>query len=521
MIMISISILFSFIYFINSNNNLTFYNKDFEIYQKNLVHFFILIVSILIIGFIGELFIAYNITTYVSNGNRIINKLNNSNHDNKYTPKGSIILELNTLELSVFKLYENFRKSYKSLKTDEIKYRTLVENIDNMIYSISPEGIVLSINKSFERVLKRNRNEVIGKHYKIFFNKIESFYFNDKYFKEAIVSKEKVVFNYSYIEEDITKYVLVSFIPLLNDKNEVIMIIGYDLDISELIYTQEKIDKIHENEKIKLEKILQKQKIELEKTMEELLEKEKLASLGSLVSGVAHEINTPIGTSLTTSTYMEDLINKNKTLILNGKLSKEKFITFIDNLEESSIILTSNLIKAAKLVTSFKKISVNQNHDEMQLFNLNEITNEVILSLKHEYKNTKTKILLNCDDSIAIMNFPGSFSQIITNLIMNTLKHGFTKNYDGIINIDIIKKDNKINIIYSDNGRGIEEHILPKIFNPFFTTNRNTNSSGLGLNIIYNIVTGQLNGNIKCTSIPFEKTSFIIEFPLNNSNIDL
>ncbi|BEP28596.1 ATP-binding protein [Helicovermis profundi] len=474
------------------------------------------IIAMLVIFFIGSLatyFLLIKVTNPILKSSELATNIADGNWHLSTDFKENNILEINELNIALHSMTKKLKKSFDDITTSKNKYRYLVENIDNMIYSMSVEGIMLAINKPFEKILKRDRKEVIGTHYKTLFDKYDDALKMEAFFNKALDTKKMTSYNYDFIDENTRKFVRISLIPILDDEKNIIMVIGSNYDITKLINTQLKLEELHKNEKDKLEKMLDDKTKELETTMKELLEKEKLASLGSLVSGVAHEINTPLGVSITTASFIEDIITKNKKLTNSGKLSKSSFFQFLNNLDESIKILSINLLKAAELVNSFKKISVNQSHDEKTNFDLCKYTHEIVLSLKHEYKNTNHKINIDCDSSIIINSFPGAFSQILTNLIINTLKHGFSNKTNGNINIKIYKENHNIIISYSDDGYGIEKKVLPKIFNPFFTTNRNTGNSGLGLNIVYNIVTGKLKGKINCTSIPNKKTTFTIEFP--------
>ena len=269
----------------------------------------------------------------------------------------------------------------------------------------------------------------------------------------------------------------------------------------------EELNKDLQNKVYERTKELEKSNIELKKsindlkmTQEKLIESEKMASLASLVTGVAHEINTPVGIGLTGVTH---LISQTDALMKKYKeeeMTKEEFESFFDSLKEMSDLININLEKTAHLVRNFKQISFDQSSEEKREINLFEYINEIIFSVSNIMKQTNIKIENGCEKNINIITYPGAISQIITNLIINSINHGFEKKEEGNITILASVKNKHIELIYKDDGKGIEENNLPKIFEPFFTTNRKKGGTGLGLNIIYNIILNTLNGSINCES---------------------
>jgi len=252
---------------------------------------------------------------------------------------------------------------------------------------------------------------------------------------------------------------------------------------------------------------------ELKRTQKQLVYSEKMASLGGLVAGVAHEINTPIGLGLTGMTHFMDITVKINELYLQDNLSKDEFEEYLKSANQLAVVILANLKKSAQLVRSFKQVSVDQASEEKREFNLKAYTNEVLLSLTNLTKNRQIDFDVECED-ITVYSYPGAYSQILTNLVVNVLNHAFGKNHGGVISIKVSKKAKKLFIEFSDNGKGIKKEYLPKIFDPFFTTNRKNGGSGLGLNIVYNIVKTTFLGNITCSSEEKEGTTFHIELTL-------
>lgn len=254
---------------------------------------------------------------------------------------------------------------------------------------------------------------------------------------------------------------------------------------------------------------------ELKNAQEQMIQSEKLASLGGLVAGVSHEINTPIGVSVSAASFLQD---KNKELIEKvntNSLSKKEFKHFADTIEETSNILLSNLKRAADLIGSFKKIAVDQTSEESREINLIDYIKDVVTSLKHILKKTSIDIRVEskCNE-IVIKTYPGPLAQVITNLIMNSIIHGFEPDEKGLIHIKASKSnDDSVVLCFSDNGKGMSKEIQKRIFEPFFTTKRGQGGSGLGMFVVYNIVTKYFDGNIECISSEGKGVMFTINLP--------
>jgi PAS domain S-box-containing protein len=237
---------------------------------------------------------------------------------------------------------------------------------------------------------------------------------------------------------------------------------------------------------------------QLKRTQQTLVESEKMASLGGLVAGVAHEINTPIGISVTAASFLQEEINHLSTKLASNTLSRSYVEELIERLGESGRLLNSNLKRAADLISSFKQVAVDQSSEACYSFRLEENVNQVVTSLKHKLKQARCKVVINCPQELSIYSFPGSFVQIYSNLILNSLIHGFD-DWDGKreIYIDIQLSKNLLNIDYRDTGKGIPIDIAERIFDPFVTSKRGSGGSGLGTHIVYNIVNQLFKGDIE------------------------
>jgi len=272
-----------------------------------------------------------------------------------------------------------------------------------------------------------------------------------------------------------------------------------------------RLELLVKNRTQKLEKLFDETK---KKCKNQIIQTEKMAALGELVAGIAHEINTPVGLSITGITNFTYETNKIHNLYKNEQMGEEDFIKYIENTMGIASILSSNLQQTAELVKSFKQISIDQTNEQKREFNLKNYLNYILLSLNSKIKNTNIKIILNCDEKITIYSYPGICSQIVTNLVINSLVHGYDYKDNGLITLDYKIAYSALHFTYTDNGKGINKENLKKIFNPFFTTKRKEGGSGLGLNIIYNLITQKLNGTIKCKSKMGQGVEFNIVIPI-------
>ncbi len=259
--------------------------------------------------------------------------------------------------------------------------------------------------------------------------------------------------------------------------------------------------------------ILYKSMEKLKQTQEQLIESEKMAALGSLVAGVAHEINTPIGIGVTAGSFLKSKTEEINSAYIKGELTREGLEKYLLKSISSSELILKNLKRAAELIRSFKKVAVDQTNEQKRRFNLLEYVNDVLTSMRTYLKKSGHKIKLKISPDIELDSFPGIFVQILTNFITNSLNHGFSDRFNGEIIIEAVREENELVLIYSDNGNGMTEDVLKRIFEPFFTTKRSAGGTGLGMHIVYNLVNRNLKGTIKCDSKPGSGTTFIIRIP--------
>ncbi len=278
--------------------------------------------------------------------------------------------------------------------------------------------------------------------------------------------------------------------------------------IKSALATSDYIQQISDQKK-KLQESLE----QLRRTQVQLVESEKMAALGGLVAGVAHEINTPVGVGVTAASHLAMKVQEYKEHYENGQMTRGDFEVFLETAAESSDMILTNLCRAANLIRSFKQIAVDQSSEELRHFQIKPYLDDVLQSLAPKFKRTQHTMTVHCADELEVYSYPGAFSQIITNLLMNSLKHGFEDKENGEIIIDISQQNEKILFKYSDNGKGIKPEHLKKIFDPFFTTKRGQGGTGLGMHVVYGLVNQTLSGQIECTSTPGEGTTFKLWIP--------
>lgn len=251
-------------------------------------------------------------------------------------------------------------------------------------------------------------------------------------------------------------------------------------------------------------------------TRHELVENEKMASLGRLVSGFAHEINTPVGVAVGAISHSDETIATLKTLLSKEEVTEQELNQQLDYLSEGHYLALANLRRAADLVQRFKRTSIDRGSQQKREYQLSELIQDVLTTLHNTLKRTEIRLDVNCPENLKLYGTPGLLEQVLTNLITNSVSHGFDNGtHAGKISINVLASNEKRLVIdYQDDGVGMNENVKKQAFEPFFTTNRDKGGSGLGLYVIYNIVTQQMAGTIQIISAPNEGTQFHIECPI-------
>ncbi len=396
--------------------------------------------------------------------------------------------------------YENY-----SLKEEKIIINEYKEILKRNLWTIDREGakenIRIIINardyKSIKLIHKnqdifaQRKREIKREYIGQIFDSLG--FFSEYLIKDKIIFEDEVIGWVEVIWESSTAYLyfyIFIFLVLLS------IIINY------YFFTIESKKKLENSLKV------------IKETQNQLVESEKMAALGGLVAGIAHEINTPLGIGVTAASFLEDKTTQMVNQCNGNEFDENGFRKYAQDAVQSTSMILSNLRRAADLIKSFKKIAVDQIIEEKRIFRIKDYINDILISLNPQIKKGKHQVQLTCSEDLFINSFPGIFYQIFTNLIMNSILHGFENMSNGRIEIDINTVNSKLKIVYHDTGKGIEKEYLSRIFEPFFTSKRGKGGTGLGLHIIYNLLTYKLSGSIVCRSEFGKGTTFNILIPV-------
>ena len=254
----------------------------------------------------------------------------------------------------------------------------------------------------------------------------------------------------------------------------------------------------------------------LRRTQKELVSSEKMASLGRMVAGFAHELNTPMGVALSAITHGQESVDDLGRLLGRDEVEEEDLRKPIETIRESQGLALTNLRRGADLVLRFKQTSIDRGSAERRSFCVSQLIGDVLASLRNTLKHLPIEIQVECPPDLTVYGTPGLFDQIFINLVMNSVHHGFDDGArSGRIRIEVApsKAEGLLHIHYSDDGNGVAPEIIGKMFEPFVTTRRSKGGSGLGMFVVYNIVNADLGGNIRCESSPGQGVHFYLDIP--------
>lgn len=385
-------------------------------------------------------------------------------------------------------------------------FRTLLDQTNDIIILLShPQHEIRDINMKGSLILEYEKDAILSmKFHKI----LETDMFKGFKFPEGA----KQIFRAIFVTRTGQKIpVEINATKVTRKSGEFIVIVARD--ITDRLQIEEKLRILN----AELENRVTERTEKLRETQKQLIESEKMAALGSLVAGVAHEINTPLGIAFTSITFIEA-----PTKIVSGKLSdssltRDDMNSYLEKISEATSIIRDNLQRAIDLIQHFKQIAVDQSIDIVRNVNIQKYLNDIMISLKPVIRNHSVSI--HSPEELSFDIYPGALYQMFSNLVVNSVIHGFKEKQNGKISIDCASDDKMIILDYRDDGFGIPDENRKKIFEPFFTTNRNEGGTGLGLHIIYNLVVQKLKGSIRYEPDESGGVHFHIEIPLINSGI--
>lgn len=259
---------------------------------------------------------------------------------------------------------------------------------------------------------------------------------------------------------------------------------------------------------------LQRSLADLRDAQTQLVEAEKHAALNQLVAGVAHEVNTPLGVAITAASHLREELGRLRARMTSQTQSDGSWDQPLEGALEAVEITLNNLQRAANMVRSFKQISVDQSSEARRRFHVRNYVQDILLSLRPRLKHSAQQVQLECPEDLEVDGYPGALSQILTNLVINAQVHAYPHGERGLLRIQVQRNGSRWSLTFADDGKGIAAEHLPHVFDPFFTTRRGHGGSGLGLHIVYNLVTQTLHGKIQCISKPGEGTAFVLDLPL-------
>lgn len=307
-------------------------------------------------------------------------------------------------------------------------------------------------------------------------------------------------------EDETSKHIPVVFVTAKNDAEDVVQ--GFKLGAVDFVIKPLRKEDVcaRVQTHLKVQAFIQGQK-------EQIIQAEKLASIAELMGEFSHELETPIGIILTAQTHLESKLREFEKLMSANRLTKSKLTKFFDLIEDSNRLTLSNVRRAIERTTSFKRLSVDQCSEEQRQFNMLDYLHHIELALSTRFINTDHHLTIDCPDQLQIESFPGALSQVIINLINNSLMHGFDADESGSIALVVTEQDQDIVFRYQDNGKGIDSEMLPKIFNQYFTSKPQQGGTGIGLYLVKSIIEKKLQGSLNCNSAPGQGIVFDIVLP--------
>ncbi|WP_174704170.1 ATP-binding protein [Aeromonas dhakensis] len=512
-----------------------------QIYQRLIEKSVLIMVSqtikTLVVSFCILIIIYYLVVRHLNRIAHYAQKLNLDRLTNELTLEGrtlprkkpdeldTLVATLNQMRTRLLDEFAARHQAAEQLQQERDFSATLINSANMVICCMEPDLNIASINPAAILLTGYHQQEILQHNWlDLFVSKEQRDQLAATLADHGAIEDKEVMMHDQQGHELVLQWTFAPFYEGPNLK----YLIGFGYDITRLKKVEREIIQLNEQLEGKVVERtrslsdandqLGKAYDDLKQAQQTLVESEKMASLGSLVAGVAHEINTPIGISVTASSYLQERVADFKQHIESKQLSRSYLTEFTVNLDESMQLLQGNLRRASELIASFKQVAVDQSSEARYNFSLADNLHQVVVSLGHKLKKAQCEVDIQCDPKLSIFSFPGSFTQIYSNLILNSINHGFD-NWDKPkkITIKVEQQGEELLIDYSDNGRGIPPEILPRIFDPFVTSKRGQGGSGLGTHIIYNLVVQLLRGRINCISEPEQGAQFHIRLPIQHN----
>ncbi|MGF1740545.1 ATP-binding protein [Vibrio profundum] len=430
---------------------------------------------------------------------------------------------VNKMRMKMIDELEERQRSRVQLEQERDFSATIIRSSTSVICCLHEDMSIYSINPSGELLTGIDHQALIGQSWPKLFTKDNKSPFasvsgNSEHVEE-VSGLEVVMHN----QEGESRTLTWNFVPFFN-QGVLEYYIAFGHDVTDWKNIQLEIENLNQELEQKVNdrtaslessnSRLTQAFSELKQTQDILIESEKMASLGELVAGVAHEVNTPIGVCVTAASFLQEQTIDFEKSFKAENISEQDVESFLECLNDSSEILINSLTRASELIKSFKQVAVDQSSEANYNFFMAENLSQVISSLHHKLKKADAEVIVSCSDTLAITSYPGSFVQIYTNLILNSITHGFDQ-WEGEreIYITVERIGDNVHIEYRDSGKGIEKDIAARIFDPFVTSKRGLGGSGLGTHVVYNVVVQLLKGKIYCDKEVEHGVRFVIELP--------
>lgn len=411
--------------------------------------------------------------------------------------------------------------------------RAILDSADYAIIATDPKGIVLEFNRAAERMLGYTAEQVVGvvtpakwhdsneirtRAVALSATLGRSISPGFETFVSRAAMGHSETQEWRWVRADGRHFpVLLSVSPVLNPEGEIIGFVGIGRDITREKRAEEEVRNLNESLERRVTErteALARANSELRQATERLVQSEKLAALGRLVAGVAHELNTPLGTMLTMASATSDRVEAFRQTLATSPLRRSTFDQFVTGIEESSRVIERNAQRAARLIEDFKEMASDQTSMRRRSFGLRRVIEELLSALTPTLKRARLQIDLQVDDGLTLDSYPGPIEQIVENLVMNALNHAFEPGQGGCLSIVAERLDEtSLGLRISDNGKGMDEEVLRHAFDPFFTTKLGQGGTGLGLYLVYGLATGPLGGEVSLDSRVGEGCNFRFRFP--------
>jgi PAS domain S-box-containing protein len=390
------------------------------------------------------------------------------------------------------------KRAEAALRASERQFHTLADSIPQLVWMAHADGAIFWLNSHWYEYTGRPAGE-ISPHawHTVLGNR----------WTEALATGTALESELSLLGKD-GEYrpFLTRVVPLRDPQGVVYGWIGTHIDISERKRSEREVRRARDAAEAALQN--------LRETQNWLIEAEKLAALGRLVAGVAHEINNPLGTSLTVASSLERKSRLFAAETAQGTLKRSSLNEFVGAVRDGSAQLQESLNRAAELIQSFKQVASDRNNSELRSFDLGDLTEQVAMGLRPALPKHGVTLNVQCEQGLSISSYPGSYGQVLTNLFLNAIAHAFPDGRQGNIAIKVSAcGDKDVEIIFSDDGCGMSPDVRRQAFDPFFSTRRHQGGTGLGLHIVYSVVTDRLGGQLRLSSEPGEGTDIRIILP--------